>query len=165
MIDYPNLIPECNVDTVFVEVLGYKDPNHASGISEVCKIMDQNLTKQSAMGFIDDDSKKPNYFKAFKVFDQTNKVSLFKHSERPHYLVVVKPAMDKFIYDLCAELEIDLSNYKLPNDFKAFKSVTKNLAIQSNPKFKTLLNTIIVKNPADIVRIKSWIKKYSPYKD
>lgn len=165
MIKYPNLIPECNVDTVFVEALGYKNPTHAANIAQVCRIMDQNLTRQSAIGFIDDDKKKPQYFNSFKVFDQTTKVSLFKHSERPHYLVVVKPAMDEFIHNLCSELEIDVIKYGLPRDLKAFIKETKSPSIRSNPKFRNLLNTIFTKNPANIVKIKSWINTHSPYKE
>ena len=57
MIRYPNLIPECNVDTVFVEALGYPGPNHAPSINQVCAILEKRGPQGKAIGFIDNDKK------------------------------------------------------------------------------------------------------------
>src|SRR5437879_943073 len=108
MIDYPNLIPECNVDTLFVEMYGYKRPNHAPGITEVSLILEKRLHNQRATGFIDNDKKKPQYFKEFTEIDSTANTKLLKHSKKHHYLVVINPDMDTFIYKLCGQLNINI---------------------------------------------------------
>lgn len=162
MIQYPFLIPECNVDTVFIESLHYQSPNHVLSINQVSNIL-ENRPLQRAMGFIDDDKKKPKYFSDFIQIESVDHVRLLKHKVRDHYLVVVQPAMDEFIYCICKELEIDLSKYKFPNELKAFINLTKKEAIKSNPHFRNLLNTIIQKNHPTIKKISHWIKKYSPY--
>lgn len=162
MIDYPNLIPECNIDTLFVEMLGYKKPNHAPSITIVSSILEKK-TNQRAMGFVDSDKRQPLYFKEFKVIDTTANAKLLKHPERHHYLVVVNPDMDTFIFNLCRKLGINIADYNFPSDFKAFVSFVKKNAIRSNPNFKNLLNTILQKNPAEITKIKHWVTQYSLY--
>src|SRR4051812_17562327 len=100
MIDYPNLIPECNVDTAFVEMLGYKRPNHAPSITQVSSILENKMIKQTAIGFVDNDKKQPQYFKAFEVLKATKNAKLLKHPIRNHYLIIVNPDMDTFIFKL-----------------------------------------------------------------
>ena len=56
MIDHPNLIPECNVDTAVVEMLGYRRPNHAPSITQVSSILENKMMKRHAIGFIDNDA-------------------------------------------------------------------------------------------------------------
>lgn len=163
MIDHPYLIPECNVDTAFVEMYGYKRPNHAPGISQVSSILEKNMTKKRAMGFIDNDKRKPEYFKYFEVMEKTSNAQLFKHPNTHHYLVVVNPDMDTFIFNLCRKLEINLSKYNFPTQYDAFVSFTKKPTIRNNSDFKNLLNTIHQKNSEEISTIRNWIRKYSPY--
>jgi hypothetical protein len=157
MIQYPNLIPECNVDTAFVEMLGYLEPNHAPNISQVCSILEKKNANQPAIGFIDDDKKKPAYLSNFQVQDRIKNVQLLKHSTKNQYLIVVKPAMDKFIFTLCEDLGINLATYNLPRDFKAFLFLTKKESIRKDKNFKNLLNTIKQRNPPEVAKIRSWV--------
>jgi hypothetical protein len=161
MIQYPNLIPECNVDTAFVEMLGYVGPNHASDIFQVCAILDKKGPRQKAIGFIDGDKRKPPYLSNFKVVERIKGAQLLKHADKDQYLVVVSPAMDRFIFDLCNELEINVSHYGLPKEFKGFLTFTKKVSIRKDVEFKNLLNTIRQKNPPTVSKIQSWIVKYS----
>jgi len=161
MIVYPNLIPECNIDTAFVEMLGYKEPNHASSINEVSKILENNKSKQRAIGFVDNDKRMPKYLSQFEVVENLKTVKLLKHSSKDHYLVVVNPAMDKFIFDLCKKLDIDLAEYGFPGELKAFISFTKRESVRRN--IKNLLNAIKQKNPPEIQKVRFWIAQHSPY--
>jgi hypothetical protein len=68
--------------------------------------------------------------------------------------------MDKFIFELCKRLEIDLAKYGFPKEYKAFESFTKKQAIKNNVNFKNLLNTIKLKKPEEILKIQSWIENY-----
>jgi len=157
MIRYPNLIPECNVDTVFVEALGYPGPNHAPSISQVCAMLEKIGPHRKAIGFIDDDKKKPAYLADFDVFESLGNVKLLKHKTKSQFVTAVAPAMDRFIFDLCSELEINLAQYGLPTGFRDFMSKMKREAIIRDPKFRNLLNTIRQRNPHKIAKIRSWI--------
>lgn len=157
MIRYPNLIPECNVDTVFVEALGYPGPNHASSINQVCAILEKRSAHGKAIGFIDNDKKRPAYLAEFDVVENLGNVRLLKHRTKRQHLIVVSPAMDRFIFDLCTELKINLAQYDLPIRFVDFMSKTKREAITRDPKFRNLLNTIRQRNPPKIAKIRSWI--------
>ncbi|HTJ11501.1 MAG TPA: hypothetical protein VL547_05740, partial [Dinghuibacter sp.] len=151
MIRYPNLVPECNVDTVFVEAIGYKGPSHASSITGVCSVLEKWRGPGKVIGFIDNDKKKPQYFYKFEKIQEFNRVSIYKHFKKEQYLVVVDPAMDKFIYDLGKGLGLRFSEtYRLPHEFSPFLALTKKNAILKNRDFRNLLNTIIQKNPAEI---------------
>src|SRR5690348_6116999 len=120
MVKYPFLIPECNVDTAFVEMLGYHEPNHAPNIHEVMATLEKLPKKQAAIGFIDNDKKRPPYLSNFKPLASINNIRLLKHSDLNQYLVVAAPAMDRLVFDLCTRLEIDPLKYKFPQQFKPF---------------------------------------------
>ena len=156
MIRYPNVIPECNVDTAFVEMLGYSFPNHAASIHQVCSILEKQKPNKICIGFIDDDKKKPGYISNFESLNKSAYFSILKHSSLNQYLVIAKPAMDKVIFKMCQGLDIDLSQYGFPKEFNAFLAQTKREGIRTNPKFKNLLNTIKQKNLPDIQMVKSF---------
>lgn len=160
MILYPYLISECNIDTAFVEMLGYADPNHAPNMQQVCIMLEKQKENIKCIGFIDNDKKKPDYISYFKTEKELIYFSILKHEAKSQYLVVAKPAMDKVIYSLCKDLNIDLSKYGFPNEFQAFLGKTKKLAIKSDKNFKNLLNTIKQKNPTEIAEIKSLVSTY-----
>lgn len=160
---HPNLIPECNVDTAFVEMLGYKGANHAPGITEVSNILERKMVNQTAFGFVDGDKKQPKYFNNFIVIKTTTNAKLLKHLVRNHYLVMVNPDMDRFIYNICRKLSIDLPKYGFPSELGAFTTFTKKPAIKNDTQFKNLLNTINQRNPEELQAIKSWMRKFFPY--
>lgn len=157
MINHQNLIPECHVDTAFVEMLGYKNPNHAPGITEVSSILKKEKAKVRVIGFIDDDKKKPQFVKEFKCIKNFGNIKVLKHPTHKKFLVVVYPAMDKFIFDLSRSLDIKLNDYHLPTELGAFIRFTKQPSIIKDKNFKNLLNTIKQKKPTEVVRIISWI--------
>jgi hypothetical protein len=160
MINYPNLIPECNIDTAFVEMLGYSAPNHAPSIHQVCSILKKQKANNLCIGFIDDDKKKPDYISGFILLHKLTHFLILKHSSLNQYLIIAKPAMDRVIFDLCQDLNIDLSKYGFPQNFDAFLAQTKRESIKTNKNFKNLLNTIKQRNPPDIEKIKTFISKY-----
>lgn len=160
MIRHPNLVPECNVDTAFVEMLGYPDPNHAPDIYQVCIILDKTNATIPSIGFIDSDKKKPKYLSDFKLVEKGTYISILKHTDKIQFLVVASPAMDRVIYDLCQDLEIDLPRYGFPKEFKAFLGCTKKEGIKRDAKFKNLLNAIKQKKHRDIEIVKSLVSQY-----
>jgi len=151
------------VDTVFVEALGYPNPNHAPSITTVCKILASRKVHQKTIGFIDDDKKKPGYLAHFQLVENLGTVKLLKHSNKSQHVVVVSPAMDSFIFECCIELGVTMSKYGLPTGFREFLSKTKREAIRRDPKFRNLLNTIAQSKHAKIVKIRSWVIAHHDY--
>jgi hypothetical protein len=141
-------------------MLGYPNPNHAPNIQQVCLALAKKGPKEKAIGFIDSDKKKPKYYDEFKMVDMAKNVQLLKHKNKDQYLVVVKPAMDGFIFSLCTDLEIDTSKYRLPKKFEAFLSFTKKESIKKDTNFKNLLNTIKQKKAPAVEKIRLWVEKY-----
>lgn len=161
MIQFPNLVPECNVDTAFVEMLGYTRPNHAANIQQVCLILENQKGSMPCIGFVDDDKKKPPYILSNFIFvEKSRHFSIMKHNAKNQFLVVAKPAMDKVIHELCKDLEIDISKYGFPKEFAAFLTKTKKGTIKRDMGFKNLLNAIKQKAPEEIIFIKSFLSKY-----
>ena len=55
---HPRILPECYGDTLLVELLGFKKPNHqVEGINQVLNELEVNMPKQIAVGVIDYDKK------------------------------------------------------------------------------------------------------------
>lgn len=68
---YNNLLTECHIETMLVEMLGYRAPNHQGNNSDVLKAMKTTkLSRQKAVGFIDDDKIEPKGLDEFEVVEQ-----------------------------------------------------------------------------------------------
>jgi len=139
-----NFVPECFVDTNLVEFLLETDGvNHQKGCNNVINTMKGKVLNDSfAVGVIDADKRQPSYVKEFTEIAHTEHLSLMKHKEKPHYLIIICPAMDSFILD-CAEAQaIDVSKFNLSSDLNAFKKQTKTVVSKSDLRFKRLFKQI-----------------------
>ena len=67
---------------------------------------------------------------------------LMRHKSRSHYAIFVKPAMDGFILSQVTLAGLNLVDYGLPSDLKAFTRVTKTITTQTDPRFKKLFNDL-----------------------
>lgn len=153
------VLPECYGDTALIEMLGYKSPNHQlSGIGQVLKVMEEKLKKQKVVGIIDDDKKKTShYYKFFQKEDAKNGLIKLKHSERNHYLIVVQPAFDMFVWNAALEKEIDPSRFGF-RTFEIFKKASKKQGVGRNQRFKDFLNTIKQKRAPAFETLRIWIE-------
>ena len=160
------IVPECYVDTNLVESLLHSDGvNHQKGCNTVVNTMNGKVLNDSfAVGVIDSDKRKPSYVNEFTEIAHTEHLSLLKHATKAHFLIMVNPAMDKFILD-CAEDEgVDLSEYDLPSDLDAFKNQTKAVSTKSDVRFKRLFKNL--KNNSEIMILRNVLNyfKINQYK-
>jgi hypothetical protein len=148
-------VPECYVDTNLVESLLDSDGvNHQKGCNTVVNTMKGKLLNDSfAVGVIDSDKRKPSYVNEFTEIAHTEHLSLLKHATKAHYLVIVSPAMDKFILDCAEEEDVDLSEYDLPSDLNAFKNQTKAVSTKNDVRFKRLFKKL--KNNSEITVLRN----------
>ena len=147
-------VPECYVDTNLVEsLLEVNGVNHQKGCNNVANTMKgRALNNGFAVGIIDTDKRQPSYVKEFKEIAHTEHLSLMKHGSKPHYLMMVCPAMDKFILDCAEKQAVDVSNYGLPTDFDAFKVQTKAVDSKNDVRFKKLFKRLKDNSEITILR-------------
>lgn len=126
-----NIIPECYVDTNLVSyLLDGIGVNHQKGCNNVARIMQKNLKNDFAVGIMDDDKLKNDYIKQFTCLAASTHLELFCHSERPHYIIIVKKAVEDFILSVAQECDFDLTSVQLAKDLEGLKRFTKTC--QSN---------------------------------
>jgi len=93
-----NIYTECWADSLLIEMLGYKKPNHQFGINEVIKqLLHTKVNK--AIGIIDDDKKKTApIFKNFSLIDEKESMRLLQFPSSNKYLILLKPAFEKWVF-------------------------------------------------------------------
>lgn len=137
------IIPECYVDTNLIESLvNAQGCNHQKGCNQVCKVMKEKFANRFAIGIIDADKRQPSYLTEFNLIGQIGHISVLGHRSRPHFIILISPAIDQFILDSAAELNIDLANFNLPADLHSFTRQTKNVLSNKDKRFRSLFAAI-----------------------
>jgi hypothetical protein len=122
-----HIIPECYIDTRLVKAL--EPPkvryNHQHGCSNVEKAI-KRLKGDFALGIIDKDKKALKYLDECQlVCEQDGFLQLLKHRTENHYLVVIRPAMERWILNTAAVAELSLQDFDLPDDLDKLCDITK----------------------------------------
>lgn len=156
------LLPECEGNTLLIEMLGYKNPNHSSNIGTVANKMKEEFEKRTAIGIIDKDKKIPKYFSEFTLIETFDYLELKKHPEKEHYAIFLVPAFEDFILNIADEVGVSITNYKFSSE-KYFRRECKRQNTRSNQNLKNFLGTIInVKQAPSTEQIKTWINEILP---
>lgn len=147
-------VPECYVDTNLVEsLLEVNGVNHQKGCNNVANTMKgRALNDGFAVGIIDTDKRQPSYVKEFTEIAHTEHLSLMKHGSKPHYLIMVCPAMDKFILDCANQQEVDVSEFGLSADFDTFKNQAKTVNSKNDVRFRRLFKRLKDNSEITILR-------------
>lgn len=137
------IIPECYVDTSLVEsLLDTEGVNHQKGCNMVANLMNGKYRDGFAVGVIDFDKKRHPYMNDFVELASSEHLTLMKHKSRCHYVFYVKPAMDGFILDMVSLKGLNLADFGLPSELKAFTRVTKTVTTQTDIRFKNLFREL-----------------------
>lgn len=140
-VDY--IIPECYVDTNLVETLVCTSGcNHQKGCNQVAKVMQEKFADRFAVGIIDADKRRPSYLNNFTDIASSDHIKLLRHSTRPHFIILVHPAIDGFILSCAAHGGVDLTQYGLSSNLKEFTSQTKNVMSNKDSRFKSLFKSM-----------------------
>lgn len=137
------IIPECYVDTNLVETLACKAGcNHQKGCNQVAKVMQEKFADRFAVGIIDADKRRPSYLNDFIEIASSEHIKVLRHTSRPHFIILVHPAIDGFILS-CAETGcVDLADYGLSSELKQFTAQTKNVMSNKDSRFKRLFKSM-----------------------
>lgn len=152
------VLPECDGDTLMINLLGFKNPNHQFGISVVAKAMQENFATRIAVGIVDNDKKNhPKYFSSFEILDEKHNLILKKHPTKKHYLIFLNPAFDTWIWNHAIDNNIDPSRFKI-RDFKYFMKLTKNQNVHKNENVRQFINALKQKKNSPLNTLENWIK-------
>lgn len=152
----PRILPECYADTLLAEVAGFK-ANHQPNINEVAKSMEVHFKGSLAIGIVDDDNRIPNYFKTFIVLNTDYGFILKKHPERKHYLIVLSPAFEKWVFNAAEMCDVDPAKFSF-RDIAYFKRSAKDRLVHKNKEVRSFLNAIKQKPNNPISQISQWIE-------
>jgi len=163
-----SIVPECLVDTNLIETLvppngrGY---NHQKGCGTVGRTMKQRLINEFALGIIDKDKKDLDYLNDFEEVVNQVTLLLFKHRSKPHYMIQIQPAIERFILNAAKSVNVSIEEFGLPPDFEAFKKVSKTEQSKKDPRFKNLFKAVQMAGASDFVRLSGWVAhlKDNPY--
>ena len=136
------VVPECYVDTNLMNVLLGKACNHKKGCATVCKTLDEKLVNQFAIAVIDQDKRQPKSTEQYVEIGRNDHLVVCKHKDRPHYLILINPAIERFILFAVEELGVKMSDYGLPDDLDKLKDLTKTVAAKEDEKFERLFKKI-----------------------
>lgn len=132
------VLPECYIDTNLVNTLIGKSCNHQKGCPTVFKVMNERLKDSFAIGVIDKDKREPKALESFMPICNNEYIYLYKHANRPHYIIQVSPAEEVFILHAAAELGVHLSDFGLPEDLESLKQYTKRADAKNSSLFTSL---------------------------
>jgi hypothetical protein len=151
------IIPECYIDTNLIETLvpPLKGYNHQKGCNNVAKTMKEKLNKEFALGIVDNDKKQVTYAEEFEEVCKTNSLALYKHPDKPHYLIMISPAVDAFILKSSLKAGVRMEDLNLPPDIDGFKRQTKQVASKEDIHFKQLFKQI--KDAPEMKVLKEWV--------
>lgn len=167
-----HIIPECYLDTRLVKSLVPPTGryNHQHGCSNVAKHMQVKLKDDFALGIIDKDKKALNYLDECQlVCEHDGFLQLLKHETQNHYLMIIRPAMEKWILNTANTAGLSLIDFDLPNDLDKLCDLTKTAKSDREDtnaqKFGALFKALRQSNPPSISILKFWITylKANPY--
>lgn len=151
------IIPECYIDTNLVETLITTEGcNHQKGCNTVVNTMQKKFGNGFALGIIDNDKRQVGYVSEFFEIASTASLSLKKHCSKPHYLIMVSPAMDGFLLKCAEELNINMEKYGYTSSLKEFTSITKSVTSKNDSGFKKLFKAL--DNAQEIIVLRNWLK-------
>ena len=138
------ILPECYIETNLIEALvppqhGY---NHQKGCPAVAKKMKEKFADSFALGIMDKDKRRVSYLQEFSLIASDQDLEIYKHKERPHYILLISPAVEGFILKAASTLKLDLRTYEIPVSLEGMKKETKQIDAQSSRKYRKLFRAL-----------------------
>lgn len=147
-----HIIPECYADTNLITTLVGAGVNHQKGCTCVAGTMKKKFENRFAIGVIDHDKKTPGYLDKMNLLSEYGHLRLYKHPERPHYLITIKPAIEDFVISCARELNVDTKLFGVPSSMEGMKKVTKHVDSNVNPQLTALFRALKTSKEMTILR-------------
>ena len=158
MVENIMFLPECHVDTALARVLIEIRPlhfiNHKHGISQVATTLQQqaenNRGPRLVVGLVNRDKQfaQNKYLRQFATpfAGRTGpdcRYSIYRHPQiSSHFLLVLDPACDTWIFEAAQAAQLDLTALGLPPTLAGFIDFAKDERAERNPQLLALLQAI-----------------------
>lgn len=169
MIELKRIIPECDADTLLVELLFMRGrAGHRKGISNTVKAVIDYPTNQTVIGICDTDK--------FKRDRDNPNIKLFSNSilrlpnefgftinnipDTNKYLVRINPEFESWIWDIIKKNNISIESHGI-STLEEFYMITKHFRTNQDPRLKRLLLSIInhTPTPKEIYQLREFLSK------
>jgi len=160
MID-KSILTECYADTILLEVLvptrsGYNKQNGCNAVAKAVKSHDG-----FRLGISDKDKKVVKYLEEFEEIDRIEgSLILLRHknAEVHHYFILIIPALETWVINICKEEDISLKDYGIGNTLKDLKRITKSAISKNDVNLNNLFKSIKSKEGnKSINKLKGWV--------
>jgi hypothetical protein len=154
-----SVLPECYVDTCLIETLvpPVTHYNHQKGSGTVAKKMRNYFADRFALGIIDKDKRELHYLQEFALLVKKYNLELHKHNAKHHYLILIYPAIERFILDNALAADISLADFDLPETLEELRKVSKSVNSKFDPRFRALFSALLEEQRDEIMLLISWI--------
>ena len=153
------IVPECYLETFLIKVLEFGNQNHQHGIGNVLNSLEKSYQNKLGIGIIDNDKNKPPKFQEYTNIKAVKNLSLLKHKERNNYLIVLEPAIEKWLLNILEDEGLDITKFGLPNKLSKLTDITKKGNVHKNENIKKLLYTLKQRNVKPFQTLTDWINE------
>lgn len=154
-------IPECYFDTVLLKKLLQTNKRlmHRKGCNNVIRDLESERLKDLfAVAIIDKDKIELNYLKECKIHYNADKIILWKHEKRNHFIIQLNPPLEKWIVEILNENNLKIEDFGYSENYKKLKRQIKaDIDNESDEKLNKLLNAIVKTDCATIKKIRSFL--------
>jgi hypothetical protein len=153
------VIPECYVDSCLIEVLlfaGRDHINHQKGNGNVANEMKGKFNGDFCIGIIDEDREPLDYLNEFQPVIESKYLKLWKHTEKNHYIIQIRPVIEKWIISLCEEYQIPLK--ELPEKWIDLAKISKSVTSKHDERFISLFKEMRKREVWPVMQLQQWIK-------
>ncbi|HYV94722.1 MAG TPA: hypothetical protein VE978_23310 [Chitinophagales bacterium] len=165
-----SIIPECNLDTVLIEVCipPARRYNHQYGKGNVARDLMGRRKDEIALGIIDEDPGKgslPKYFSEFQLVVSKDNLLLKKHLKRAHYLIFICPSIESWLLSSAKDAHIDIDKlFGFGSDhnlyLKKLLDISKPKKVYYDQRFRKLIKVLLGQSIPSILTLKAWLENF-----
>ncbi|MCY7421163.1 MAG: hypothetical protein LH478_05390 [Chitinophagaceae bacterium] len=140
-------VPECYFDTILFKKLlqTTKRLVHRKGCNNVANDLDsERLRDLFAVALIDKDKRELDYLKSCKVLYDDDKLILWKHLTRLHFIIQLNPPLEHWIVTILGESGVAIEDLGYSGNFKRLKKQIKlDINSENDEKLNRLVSAVI----------------------
>jgi hypothetical protein len=155
------IIPECYIDSCLIEVLlqaNRDHVNHKKGNGTVANEMKNKFANDFCVGIIDEDRKDLDYLNEFDLVSETNYLKLRKHKRANHYIIQVRPVIEKWMMSICSEFGIPMNKFDLPDNWIDLVRISKSVTSKHDQRFIRLFKKMKSEEVEPVMQLQKWLE-------
>ncbi len=167
MVELKNIFPECDADTLLVELITQRGhPNHCKGISKVSTALKNNSESNGFfIGIVDSDKFKrivddkylQNFTEELYNFkEQDEGIVLKRIPNKHHYILFIHKEFEPWVWKQAKLAQINTEEYGF-SDLKSLYRESKHYRTNESQKFKKFVNAVVKANPPGVQFLKKWL--------